>query len=192
MATVTGFTAARMQEIEDNCIVDGLVVSNDLILEKNDGSTINAGNVRGATGATGPAGTGGIVYTYDIGALALDNRQVSAAESSQIITTGLTVPTVAGRRYAYKLSGFALFEISTAVANIKVLHSGVAHTFLWSEFGGANNSYHDVNRIGHSWVAGVTNLTGVSVVLTRAISTGAITLDNTQGSILFELIDYGV
>lgn len=63
MATVTGLTAARMAEIEDAQIVDASVVVDNLILERHDGGTIDAGNVRGpagsagSTGATGPAGT---------------------------------------------------------------------------------------------------------------------------------------
>ena len=62
MATVTGLTAARMAEIEDAQIVDASVVVDNLILERHDGGTIDAGNVRGpegtagSTGATGPAG----------------------------------------------------------------------------------------------------------------------------------------
>ncbi|MET0785319.1 MAG: LamG-like jellyroll fold domain-containing protein [Paenisporosarcina sp.] len=57
MATVTGLTAERMQAIEAASVVDGDVVGNDLILTKHDGSTINAGNVRGPTGPVGPAGS---------------------------------------------------------------------------------------------------------------------------------------
>lgn len=65
MATITGLTADRMQEIIDATIVDADVISGSLILTKDDGSTINAGNVvgptgaTGATGATGPTGPGG-------------------------------------------------------------------------------------------------------------------------------------
>ena len=47
MATVTGYTAARMKLIEDASVVDGEVVGDDLILTRYDESTINAGNVRG-------------------------------------------------------------------------------------------------------------------------------------------------
>ncbi len=52
MAIITGLTAARMAEIEDSIVVDGSIVGNNLILEKNDGSTINAGDVRGPSGPT--------------------------------------------------------------------------------------------------------------------------------------------
>lgn len=57
MTSVTGFTAERMQEIEDGTVVDGSVVGDDLILEKHDGTTINAGNVRGPDGPPGSTST---------------------------------------------------------------------------------------------------------------------------------------
>lgn len=50
MATVNGLTAERMLEIEANVVVGGAVVGDDLILTKHDGSTINAGHVRGDPG----------------------------------------------------------------------------------------------------------------------------------------------
>jgi hypothetical protein len=53
MATVTGMTAARMLDIEQNAVVDGSIVGDDLILEKQSGTTINAGNVRGPVGPPG-------------------------------------------------------------------------------------------------------------------------------------------
>lgn len=52
---IDGLTAERMLEIEAASIVDGSVVGNDLILTKHDGTTIDAGNVRGAVGPAGPA-----------------------------------------------------------------------------------------------------------------------------------------
>lgn len=56
MATVTGYTAARMQEIEDGTVVGGEVVGDDLVLTRRDGGTINAGDVRGPQGPQGPSG----------------------------------------------------------------------------------------------------------------------------------------
>lgn len=56
MATVTVLTAARMLAIEAASVVDGDVVGDNLILTKHDGSTINAGSVRGPQGIQGPAG----------------------------------------------------------------------------------------------------------------------------------------
>lgn len=62
MATVTGFTAERMLVIENESVIDGEVVGNNLHLIQRGGVVIDAGNVRGATGATGatgPPGTNG-------------------------------------------------------------------------------------------------------------------------------------
>lgn len=58
MATVTGLTAARMKQIEDASVVDGEVVSGNLVLSKHDGTQINAGNVMGPQGPVGPPGEG--------------------------------------------------------------------------------------------------------------------------------------
>lgn len=54
MATITGLTAERMLEIEAASIIDGEVVGDHLILEKHDGTLIDAGSVVGPTGPTGP------------------------------------------------------------------------------------------------------------------------------------------
>lgn len=59
MATVTGLTADKMDEINDASVVDGNVVGNNLILETRGGATIDAGNVRGPTGSSGPTGPTG-------------------------------------------------------------------------------------------------------------------------------------
>lgn len=57
MATITGLTAERMLEIEAASVVDGDIVGNDLILARQDGTIINAGNVRGPIGPEGPMGS---------------------------------------------------------------------------------------------------------------------------------------
>lgn len=50
MATVTGLTAARMLEIEAQSVVSGAVLLDRLILTRHDGTTIDAGNVKGDKG----------------------------------------------------------------------------------------------------------------------------------------------
>lgn len=50
MSIVTGLTAARMLAIEAASVVSGAISGDNLILTKHDGSTINAGNVRGPKG----------------------------------------------------------------------------------------------------------------------------------------------
>jgi hypothetical protein len=59
VATVTGFTADRMLEIENTTVVDGNVVGNNLILVTREGTQIDAGNVRGPQGPAGTPGTPG-------------------------------------------------------------------------------------------------------------------------------------
>ena len=59
MATVTGYTAERIKEIEDKAITGGAVVSGNLILYPKNyptESSVNAGPVVGPAGPTGPAG----------------------------------------------------------------------------------------------------------------------------------------
>lgn len=53
MSIVTGLTAARMLAIEAASVISGAISGDNLILTKHDGSTINAGNVRGPKGDTG-------------------------------------------------------------------------------------------------------------------------------------------
>jgi microcystin-dependent protein len=58
MATVTGFTAAKMQEIIDDNIVDARIDSNyNLILVTRGGQELVLGNVRGEQGQPGPGGS---------------------------------------------------------------------------------------------------------------------------------------
>ena len=54
MATVTGMTAAAMQAIADGTVVSATVnPAGDLILTKHDGTTANAGHVKGSDGSDG-------------------------------------------------------------------------------------------------------------------------------------------
>lgn len=69
MAVVTGFTSARMLDIENNSVVSGSISGDNLHLTTRGGSTIDAGNVRGATGSTGA--TGSIGPTGPQGVLAI-------------------------------------------------------------------------------------------------------------------------
>jgi hypothetical protein len=62
MVTVTGLTVSRMLDIEAKSIVDGDVVGDNLILTKHNGTTINAGNVRGPAGNNGLSTFSPILY----------------------------------------------------------------------------------------------------------------------------------
>lgn len=56
MATVNGYTAERMKQIEDSAIIGGTVVGDQLMLTRYDNTQINAGSVRGPQGIQGPIG----------------------------------------------------------------------------------------------------------------------------------------
>lgn len=56
MGEVTGFTAERTQQIENQSIVIGEVVDDDLIFYRLNGTSFNAGEVRGPIGPAGPPG----------------------------------------------------------------------------------------------------------------------------------------
>lgn len=102
MATVTGYTAARMKSIEDNAVVDGSVDgSGHLILEKHNGTTIDAGSVIGPIGPTGPTGPveeapNNANYYVRKGA-AWERQQDAIADliwKQQVVPSGSTVTTV--------------------------------------------------------------------------------------------------
>lgn len=54
--TVTGFTAARMLEMEQATVISGRVQGDSLVLETKGGQDIVAGNVRGIQGVKGDPG----------------------------------------------------------------------------------------------------------------------------------------
>lgn len=61
MATVTGLTSERMLDIEGKSVIAGNVQGDNLILTKHNGTTANAGNVRGPVGPPGPQGNASTV-----------------------------------------------------------------------------------------------------------------------------------
>lgn len=83
MATVTGFTAARMLAIENATIVGGHIDSHgNLILETRDGQHILGGYVQGAPGAPGKPGKDGI----DVDPIMLDDILNEIKNTQQVIT----------------------------------------------------------------------------------------------------------
>lgn len=97
MATVTGFTAERMQNIEDATVVDGNIVGDDLILITNDATEINAGSVRGPQGIQGPIGevsdaelTAAIAAAHATGAIDGDQLASNAVTTSKILNGAVT------------------------------------------------------------------------------------------------------
>lgn len=65
--SVTGFTADRMLEMENASVISGSIVGNELMLQTKDGNQIDAGNVRGPKGDTGPPSLG--INAWPIGSI---------------------------------------------------------------------------------------------------------------------------
>lgn len=117
MALVTGFTAERMQEIEDETVIDGEIrVDDHLYLITRAGAEIDAGVARGdqgpagtngtngtngATGATGPAGPMALVglplnLSTGIGAMAASGNISGLVRNN--------VPMLANHTYGWNIN----------------------------------------------------------------------------------------
>lgn len=90
MATVTMLTAARQLAIEAKSVVSGVISGNNLILSRFDGSTIDAGDVRGPQGPPGPSGTADV--TNAAGTLKVANGGTGGTTAAQA-RTNLGIPT---------------------------------------------------------------------------------------------------
>jgi microcystin-dependent protein len=130
MATVTGFTAARMLEIEDAAIVSGDVDSNgDLILTTHGGSQINAGYVIGPKGDTGSA-----LDAWPVGSIYLS---ISDSNPATIFGGGTWVRFAEGRVIIGVDSGQTEFDT--------VEETGGEKTHILST-GELPNHYHQINH----------------------------------------------
>lgn len=99
MATVTAFTAARTQAIEDAAIASATVDgSGDLILTRNDAATLNAGSVIGPQGDKGDTGPQGSVLptgTFIMGGWETDPLGYLILEGSLVVGGAITYPDLA-------------------------------------------------------------------------------------------------
>ena len=86
MAQITGLTKERMLEIEAASIVSARKTNDNLILTTRGGTDINVGNVKGATGAQGPANT------LTIGTVAQGAAAATITGTSPNQTLNLTIP----------------------------------------------------------------------------------------------------
>lgn len=85
MATVTGYTAAKMQQIINATITAAAIVAGHLILTKGDGSQVDLGNIQGGPGPAGPTGPAGPAADLAVYTEPLDDRgNVSGAVSLNV------------------------------------------------------------------------------------------------------------
>jgi hypothetical protein len=154
VATVTGYTASRIQEIEDQAIIGGHITGDNLILERNNGGTVNAGNVRGPQGNVGPSGSvGGTVG-------ANDNRIVrSDGTAGTVVQGSLASIDDVGRITAPLMTVTTAPSVSTDVVNKSYSDAGGKGVL------GAVSNATDVGLAIGSWVT----LTGMSITITPEV-----------------------
>lgn len=133
MATVTSLTADRMLAIEAASVVDGAVVGDNLILEKHDGTTINAGNVRGPVGADAstfitfkPAAD--LPSTYPLGITTMTSGAASAAGYPCNLATVFTYIQDVSRGYQ------VITEKASGTTNPPQMWIRVVGQDLWGAF----------------------------------------------------------
>lgn len=120
MPTVTGYTAEYMEEINDNTVVDGNIVGDNLILVTRGGTNIDAGNVRGPQGIQGLTGE---VSTVEL------NAAISALEAELTAAGAVSTAMIAlGAIVTDRIADNAVTEskiAANAVTTTKIADSAV-------------------------------------------------------------------
>jgi hypothetical protein len=178
MATVTVFTAARMQAIENASVVSGTVTAGNLILTKFNGATINAGSVIGPVGPTGPTGE---VTTAALNAAIATVTAAGAVTETMLATGSVTSIKLAnGSVTAEKIASNAVTTIkildgnvtegklgSNAVTTVKIADANVTEGKL------ASNSV-TVNKIADSTITNAKISGSAAIALSKLATTGTI------------------
>lgn len=177
MATVTVFTAARMEAIEGSSVVSGTVNgSGHLILTKHDGTTLDAGDVTGPTGPQGPIGE---VTTAELNAAIAAAHAAGAITETQLATGSVTavkigtgavttVKVLDGNITADKLA-------SNSVTTIKILDGNVTSDKLSA---GAVT----VTKIADSAITNAKISSTAAIALSKLATTGTVTATLFSGS----------
>lgn len=173
MATVTGYTASRMKEIEDSTIVDGTVVGNNLILTRHDSSTINAGSVIGPQGTQGPMGvtsisvctsttrpTGGALFT-GLAIYETDTKRFYIYDGAAWNYRGGTWICTSASRPANPFTGLEIYETDTKKS---LVYNGVRFDPPWN-FPWGIMGYAQVTTV-QSGISTGTDVTSLSLNLT--------------------------
>lgn len=125
MTSVTGMTAARMQQIEDESIINGLITAGHLILTRHDGTPIDAGPVIGPAGPVGPAGPTSIAIATSItrpvggalfaglGLFETDTKRFYIYDGAAWVYRGGTWICTSATRPANPFVGLTIFETDT-------------------------------------------------------------------------------
>lgn len=136
MATITGFTADRMLEIEDGTVVDGEIIGDHLILTKHDGTQIDTGVVVGPQGPMGPQGPAGssdpnvISSSIGLANLHADIDDLKGNSGAVRLNNSVVIPNETGYygksgtydRLLAKVdaSNYAFFAVDEYLAGVKI------------------------------------------------------------------------
>lgn len=159
MGTVTGLTADRMEAIEAASVVSGAVDggTGHLILTKHDGSTVDAGNVKGATGATGPTGPTGPA-SIKLDAWPIGSIFISAVSTSPAVLLG-------GGSWSRFGQGRVLVSQDSSQTEFDTV----------SEVGGSKTHSHDLSDLGQAQIYTRAATPGIQM---RRVATAAYTPTN--------------
>lgn len=149
--TVTGYTAAHTQDIEDATIVGAAIVANELILTRHDSTTINLGNVKGATGSAG--------FTPDLRGLSVSTLAVTVATKTIVISPAMNVPFPVGSVVRISGASPSIYMLGTILAS-----TTTSITVDVSEINGSG--------IYDSWTVTLGAFGGTSVTTVQGIVTG--------------------
>ena len=115
MATVNGYTAEHMDSLMAENIVDGSVSGDNLILEKRDGTTVNAGNVRG------PAGTDGVDAAPGSVTVVADTTIVRTSDGRGKVATPTASEDAATKGYVDGLNSARVADNASRIADVSAL-----------------------------------------------------------------------
>ncbi|USH44689.1 hypothetical protein SEA_BURLEY_28 [Gordonia phage Burley] len=158
--TVTGFTAARMLEIEQASVVSGTVQGDSLVLLTKGGNEIVAGNVRGPQGVKGDPGgvpdatnstKGGVRLQGNLGGSAATPTITGALDGTVDSSLAVvTTPNPAGGNFS------ATLRQVFAAARVAVSRSGRTTT-LWSGTMSEYTQVPEATRNADGFIAVVLN-----------------------------------
>ncbi|UVK63993.1 hypothetical protein SEA_VARDY_28 [Gordonia phage Vardy] len=158
--TVTGFTAARMLEIEQASVVSGTVQGDSLVLLTKGGNEIVAGNVRGPQGVKGDPGgvpdatnstKGGVRLQGNLGGSAATPTITGALDDTVDSSLAVvTTPNPAGGNFS------ATLRQVFAAARVAVAKAGRTQT-LWSGTMSEYTQIPEATRNADGFIAVVLN-----------------------------------
>lgn len=123
MATVTGYTATKMEELADEQIIDASIVGGELILVKRDLTELNVGNVIGPQGPPGTdtsivvctsstRPTGGDLFE-GLGIYETDTDLIWFYDGTAWVYRGGTIICTSSTRPASPFAGMEIYETDT-------------------------------------------------------------------------------